>query len=365
MHERANAWAAGSGPARSWSRRIDRRTVIPISVALVALVGFCDFITGIESTFTLLYILPIALAAWYRGKPFGIVVAGLATLTQTASGHSEHLLIALWNAVGSFGVFLVIVWLITLLHAYVVREHDRLHVAEAQLRHAERLNVIGTLAAGVAHEIGTPLNVITLSAQRLADDQIARTRTDQLVGMIVAQAAKIGAIVRHLLEFGRRANSERTEVELGELARRTVELVATAARRYRCRLEVEEGPSVRVRANASELEQVVSNLLLNAMQAMPGGGTVRVTTGTATRPGGDRGERSFASLAVADEGTGIAEADLPHIFDPFFTTKPSGEGTGLGLSVSYGIVADLGGAIEVASQRGRGTTFTVLLPAVG
>ena len=352
-------------PAQRWAGRIDRRTVVPISIALALLVGFCDLVTGIEPTLTLLYLLPIALAAWYRGRAFATWIAVLATLLQAISSRHDNALVAVWNAIGSFGVFLVVIWLVTLLHAYVVRERNRLDLAVSQLRHAERLNVIGTLAAGVAHEIGTPLDVITLSAQRLADRQLAPTRVDELIGKIVGQSAKIGAIVRHLLEFGRRASTERTEIGLGDLARRTVELVASAANRYRCAIEVADGTPARVSANASELEQVVSNLLLNAMQAMPQGGTVRVTTGTVMRRVADGADRPFASLTVADEGTGIEAADLPHIFDPFFTTKPSGEGTGLGLSVSYGIVTDLGGAIEVQSQRGRGTTFTVLLPALG
>jgi signal transduction histidine kinase len=352
-------------PAQRVAARIDRLTVVPISIGLIVLVGFFDFITGQESTFTLLYVLPVALGAWHRGRRFGIGLAVLTTLTQACSSRHDHTLIAVWNAIGSFGVFVFIVWLVTVLHAYVVRERGRLDLAVSQLRHAERLNVIGTLAAGVAHEIGTPLNVITLSSQRLADRQLAPSRVDELIGKICGQAAKISAIVRHLLEFGRRASSERTEIEVGELARRTVELVSSAAGRYHCAIEVSDEPDVRVSANAAELEQVLSNLLLNAMQAMPQGGTVRVTTGRVMRRVADGAERPFASLAVADEGTGIEEADLPHIFDPFFTTKPSGEGTGLGLSVSYGIITDLGGAIEVQSQRGGGSTFTVLLPALG
>src|SRR5262249_9368017 len=111
-----------------------------------------------------------------------------------------------------------------------------------------------------------------------------------------------------------------------------------------------------------EIEQVLSNLLLNALQAMPEGGDVRVRVGHATRldRGGDA--RPYATVSIVDHGAGIGPDDLPKIFDPFFTTKGVGEGTGLGLSVSFGIVQDHGGFIDVDSTLGRGTTFTVLLP---
>ena len=353
------------GPLRRWSQRIDRGTAVVIAGALVSIIGVADLVTGVEPSFVLLYTLPIWFAAWHSGRSYAIALALIATAFRAGATHPHPTVILVWNAISTFGVLTIVACLLVRLKELLAREQGRLGVAVAQLRHSERLNVIGTLAAGVAHEIGTPLNVITLSAQRLADRQVASTRAEQLLDTIIGQATKISAIVRHLLEFGRRAGSERAELELAELARRTAELVATAAQRYHCQLDVNSLVPVRVNANAAELEQVVSNLVLNAMQAMPNGGAVRVTTGTATRRDDQGTERMYASVAVADEGTGIAEADLPHIFDPFFTTKPSGEGTGLGLAVSYGIIAELGGAIEVASQRGRGTTFTVLLPAVG
>jgi len=112
-----------------------------------------------------------------------------------------------------------------------------------------------------------------------------------------------------------------------------------------------------VRANPRELEQVVSNLMLNGIQAMPKGGTLRVTTRTELRPDGE-----WAAIVVEDQGDGIRPEHLPFIFDPFFTTKGIGEGTGLGLSVSYGIVSDWGGKIEVDSRPGHGAQFSVLLP---
>jgi signal transduction histidine kinase len=343
---------------------MNRRTLVALSLVLVLILGMADLMTGVEPSFVLIYSLPIWLGAWNSGRRWAITLAAISCVFRAIASRSLSSGIIIWDATSTFGVLTMIGLLVARQYEYVQRERGRLEKAVAQLRHSERLNVLGTLSAGVAHEIGTPLNVITLSAQRLTDPLIARTRAGQLVDMIVAQATKIGAIVQHLLEFGRRAASERAEVDLCELAQRSVELVATAARRYHCQVDVTSQTPARVRANAAELEQVISNLVLNAMQAMPQGGAVHVTTGTEMRRDDQGCERQFASLAVVDQGTGIAEHDLPHIFDPFYTTKPPGEGTGLGLSVSYGIVTELGGAIEVASQRGQGTTFTVLLPAI-
>jgi len=179
------------------------------------------------------------------------------------------------------------------------------------------------------------------------------------------QTEKISAIIKHLLAFGRRGTGASEVVDLDRVASAATELLGATARQRRTKIAHELATQrVRVRAADSQVEQVISNLVLNAIQAMPSGGTVRIKTGIATRRDADAIEREFGAVTIADEGIGIAARDLSKIFDPFFTTKGVGEGTGLGLSVSYGIVQDHGGSIEVASEQGRGTTFTVLLPLV-
>jgi signal transduction histidine kinase len=162
------------------------------------------------------------------------------------------------------------------------------------------------------------------------------------------------AIIRHLIDFGREGGRGRALVDLAELATRTARLLAPTASKRSCRLVVENsaGP-VRVHVNSSEMDQVLTNLILNAVQAMPSGGVVRIVT---------RREAELGCVVVTDEGVGIAEADLSRVFDPFFTTRGVGEGTGLGLSVSYGIVNDHGGHIDVRSDREQGTSFAVRLP---
>jgi signal transduction histidine kinase len=172
----------------------------------------------------------------------------------------------------------------------------------------------------------------------------------------------MNAIIQHLLEFGRRGGGNRGAADLNAIARAAVDLMSATARKQGVAIQLEASPSpLGARVNASEIEQVLSNLLLNAVQASRGGAVV-VRTAREERTDAGGGAQVLGAISVEDHGHGIVAADLPRIFDPFFTTKGVGEGTGLGLSVSYGIVRDHGGAIEVDSAVGRGTRFTVLLP---
>ncbi|HEY0253580.1 MAG TPA: ATP-binding protein, partial [Kofleriaceae bacterium] len=266
-----------------------------------------------------------------------------------------HFADSLWpttfNTIGCAGVFLVVVLGCDRLRHYVERERRQRFAAVEQLRHADRLNVIGVLAAGVAHELGTPLNVIAGNAELLEGD----AETQRIARTIIDQTDRISRIISHLLTFGRRANPGASLVELDRITRGAAELLGSTARKRNARIDIVSTEHVRVRATGTQIEQVVSNLILNALQAMPRGGTVRVSTSLSD-------DRQFGCIVVEDEGQGIAAADLPRIFDPFFTTKDVGEGTGLGLSVSYGIVQDHGGAIDVTSELGAGTRFAVRLP---
>jgi signal transduction histidine kinase len=340
-----------------------RKYITPLAIAMTLAIGAADWITGVSITLLqLTYLAPLVAATWLNGRRLGLFVAALASVCIGAI--SFHVADLVWpsavNTLGCAGVFLVVVILTDRLRDHVEREQMQRWAAVEQLRHADRLNVIGVLAAGVAHELGTPLNVIAGNAELLAED-VTPTEHRQAAATILAQTDKISAIITHLLAFGRRNAGARTVVELERVARSAAELIGSTARKRNATIDVQPNPTpVRVRATDAQVEQVVSNLLLNAIQSMPRGGTIRVRTGVETR--GETDARTFGSITVEDEGDGIAESDLPRIFDPFFTTKDVGEGTGLGLSVSYGIVQDHGGSIEVASQRGRGSSFVVLLP---
>lgn len=236
----------------------------------------------------------------------------------------------------------------------------RQHALE-QLRHAERLATVGHLAAGIAHELGTPLNVISLESKRIAIGRAAGQAAQEGASVIATQAERMTDIIRQLLDFARRRTPRTTRVELGALAAETVGLVGTlAARRGATLHHVCEQP-VQVCVDAGQLQQVLTNLILNAVQASPSGGEVRIETGREPASGAPL----HAFVRVSDRGLGIPPEALPHIFEPFFTTKEVGQGTGLGLAVAHGIVAEHGGRIDVATEVGRGTTFTVRLPDVG
>lgn len=335
------------------------------SVLLVVFVASGDLVTGVDLAFTLLYLVPVVLASWFASARAGILIACLAVTPRLIASLTlvdVHPAKALWNEVGSFLIYGIVAVLVARLRRYVRREQRQQRFAVTQLRHAERLNVIGRLVAGVAHELGTPLNVILGNAELLPEAR-SPVEIERRARVIREQTAKISTIIRHLLEFGRQGGGTKSSIDLNEVVRSSVELLSSTARKRSCTITFRpSGEPVRVFANPSELEQVFANLLLNAIQAMPDGGEVRVETGVAAR--GDRSdhERPLASAYVEDRGTGIAASDLPRIFDPFFTTKDVGEGTGLGLSVSHGIVQDHGGSIEVDSTLGRGSRFTVLLP---
>jgi signal transduction histidine kinase len=344
----------------------ERRATLRFGLAVLAtlFVGVGDRATGADLVFTLMYLLPIGAAAWCIGPRAAIVIAALSSLLSVANTASDGRLplpITLWNELGVLLIFVGCAYLVGRQRQLVEIERRQKDAIVDQLRHSDRLNVIGTLAAGIAHEIGTPLNVITGSAE-LIDG--ARPEELRVIGTTIhEQADRIGAIIRHLLDFGRRAGSGRVDVNLNDLARSTSVLLAPTARKRGLAVDVETAARpVIVRGNAAELEQVLSNLLLNAVQAMASrGGHIVLRVGTATHANG-RQPRGFGTLQVEDTGVGIAPENLPKIFDPFFTTKEVGEGTGLGLSVSYGIVHDHGGSIAVESAPGRGTRFTVELP---
>jgi signal transduction histidine kinase len=311
---------------------------------------------------------PIAFGAWLRGSTFGIVLAVLATTCATlaavlAGQAPVRLAPLIWNQFASLVTLLLVVWILVVLHAFVDRERSGREVAVEQLRHAERLNIIGKLAAGVAHELGTPLSVISGSAEMLGAGEPNRANLTRYTAIILEQTRKMTAIIRHLLDFGRRGGSSRVSVDLNEVAAHAVELLLPMAKRRNCRLLVEPSErGVPVIVNSAEIEQVFSNLIVNALQAMSNGGTARVRISVETRETAGASFRPFACFAVQDDGEGINEHDIAHVFDPFFTTKGVGEGTGLGLSVSYGIVQDHSGTIEVTSEKGQGTLFRVLLP---
>ncbi len=223
------------------------------------------------------------------------------------------------------------------------------------LRQSEKLAALGELVAGVAHELNNPIAGISAFAQLLLEDPLEPEQLDS-VRLIRREADRAVAVIRDLLLFSRKSGPARSSVDLNEVVAHTLRLRSYGLRTAGIDVRVDLAPSLPlIPGDAQRLQQVVLNLIVNAEHAMTGTGTRRLDVRT-----GSEGHQVI--LVVADTGTGINEETRQRIFEPFFTTKPVGQGTGLGLSVSYGIVRAHGGTIDVESSPGAGATFRVSLP---
>ncbi len=249
----------------------------------------------------------------------------------------------------------------------VARETATRIAALEQLRHADRLTTVGKLASGVAHEMGTPLNVVVARAEMIASGEAESAEAREYGRIIADSAQRMIRIIRQLLEFARRRGPRTEQQDVVRLARRTLELLRPLADPQRVALVLDADAEPRTaNVDAAQIEQALTNLLVNAIQASVGGGRVdvRVRREHARAPEGDGGrDGEWIAVRVQDEGAGIAPENLPRVFEPFFTTKDVGKGTGLGLSVAHGIARDHGGWIDVCSEVGRGAAFTLFLPA--
>ena len=229
---------------------------------------------------------------------------------------------------------------------------------ERKLRHSERLAAVGHLAAGVAHEMGAPLQVIEGRAKQLIQHPATPAAPHQRnLTIIFNQAERITNIVRNLLNLARTYELRRRPVSLPELLAESVELIQPTADRQRVFIETACEKISQIEADPNLLQQLILNILTNAIQAMPQGGRLQIECGEAVHDG-----TAFAVIRFADTGPGIAPEHLDNIFDPFFTTKEVGHGTGLGLAVSSRVVEEHGGWLEAANNADGGATFTVFLP---
>jgi signal transduction histidine kinase len=227
---------------------------------------------------------------------------------------------------------------------------------ERRLMQADKLSSIGLLAAGVAHEVNTPLAVISTYAQMLAKQVNGDDSKSKLLDKIAKQTFRASEIVNSLLNFSRTSPNEFADVDLNRVVEETVSLVRHQLQKARVEvdLDLQQGLSS-IKGNPSKLQQVFLNLVLNARDAMDEGGRLAVKTNC---------DGNCARVEISDTGAGIPPENIPRIYDPFFTTKSARKGTGLGLSVTYGIVQEHGGSIEVQSQLGAGTTFHLEFPLV-
>lgn len=233
-----------------------------------------------------------------------------------------------------------------------------------QLKHVDRLRTVGTLASGIAHELGTPLNVVEGHAQLIGEASVSDEVSDS-ARVIVRQARRMANIIRQLLDFARREQRTSGSAEVVAVVRRVFELAEPIAKKRGVVLEVEDtAGALSADISVEELTQVLLNIVVNGVQAMPDGGqlTVAVDALRATSPSIPGDEREMIRIVVTDVGEGMSAEMLPRVFEPFFTTKDVGAGTGLGLSVAYGIVVERDGWIDVASREGEGSRFSIFVP---
>jgi len=231
---------------------------------------------------------------------------------------------------------------------------------QEQLVQSGKIAAIGTLTSGVAHELNNPINNIVLTAEALKEDfaHLGQEEALEMIQDILVQSGRASDIVKNLLDFSRSEQPEFEEVSISSVIRETLKLVQNQVTLSGIEVKRDLPPDLPyILGNIKTLQQVFLNLFINAIQAMKDGGILTIR-GLVSE------DRHWLKVEVTDTGAGIAPDDLPHIFEPFYTTKEVGRGTGLGLSVSFSIAQKHGGHIEVKSQVGKGSTFTLFLPVL-
>jgi C4-dicarboxylate-specific signal transduction histidine kinase len=290
----------------------------------------------------------VCVAIRSRGRILGTLSLGRQTAKQFDEGElalleatADQIGIALDNA---------------RLYSETRRQLEELKAAHAQLIHAEKLSAVGELASGVAHEINNPLTTILGQAHLLLTNAEVSGHIRDRITVIADETSRAARIVQNLLLFSRHYPPERHPCTLSDQVRRVLDLKGFQLEQDNITIETDFVPCPPVWADENQLQQVLLNLVQNAHHAMvkhAGGGVLRVAVGA-------NGDHAF--VEVRDSGPGIAPSVLPKIFDPFFTTKAPGEGSGLGLSVSYGIIAEHGGRLRADNAEGGGAVFVIELP---
>jgi signal transduction histidine kinase len=353
------------------------------AIALAMVLGALDYLTGREWAISAFYLLPTCIAAWVAGRwtgfAMGAFCAGLWFLSDVFSGPAyQDPLIPVWNAVMLFVFFFVIVWLLTAFqssHYHLehtvecrtaalraeIEERKRLEQAKLQ---GERLAVVGSMAAQVAHEIRNPLGSISLNIdligeelQRFANSSDGSTAECQLLlREMHSQVLRIRQVLQEYLRFARMPKSERAAVSLARFLEEKLNFVQPLLDQKHVDLRRTFDPNLPpVYVDAEQLWEAILNLIGNALDAMPDGGNLTVS---AQRHGTE------ALVSISDNGRGMTEEEARHLFVPFFTTKS--DGTGLGLAYTQRVVNEHGGRINCATTRGKGSTFSIQLPlAVG
>ena len=323
---------------------------------------------GIENPFAFFYVFHVIIASILLPPRVSYLVAALATMFFLAMALLEHLGVAPHAEIGfvqwrnprylaaasaalAFSLFSASYLASTIMEG-LRRKDDEMRRFNEGLLQTEKLAAIGQLAAGIAHELNTPLASISGYAEELGE--IARGAGDKVVqytGVIRSQTDRCKAITQSLLNFARKSDIRIQPVDVNGVIREAIDYLRFK-KRTQLAIETDLADVPTVKADPGQLLQVFLSILVNSADAIQGGGTIKVRS---------RAEKDVR-VTIADSGCGIPEENLKKIFEPFFTTKAPGEGTGLGLSLSYGIVKQLGGSIDLKSKVGEGTEVTIALP---
>lgn len=246
----------------------------------------------------------------------------------------------------------------TTLEKKVEEKTEAIRRAQDQLIHSEKLASLGRMAAGVAHELNSPLTGIVTFGHLMRDRFPEGSADREDIDVIIEQANRCANIIRGLLGFSRASSEEKAPANLNDIVQASLKIVSNKADFFNIKviLELDESlPDIYV--NAPQIQQVFLNMIVNATDAMDGNGTLTIATRTA-----EIGGRDYMEVEFRDTGSGISSENIERIFEPFFTTKPVGKGTGLGLAVSHGLVKDHGGCIRIISKPGEGTSFYIDFP---
>jgi len=359
-----------------------RLVTILLSLVLVLAVGVLDYMTGHDITVTSFYLLPICWTGWVSGRRAGLLMAVISAavwlLADMMGGYSHssaaHRVIPYWNALMLLVIFAVVVYLLTAFHDVHAHLEDTVAQRTQMLRNemaarkrleaaklqSERLAVVGSMAAKLAHEIRNPLGTVKLNLDLLGDEvgqlgpgsSVSTDEAKALLKAVNSEIRRMERLAEDYLQFSRLPKLNRKPIALNELLLRELEFLAPMLSAAQVGLTTDfDSTMPAIQADPDQLWQAVLNLIRNAMEAMPRTGTLTLRTAN---------EDGEVALHVTDTGKGMNEEEWSQIFRPFFTTKPSG--TGLGLTLVQQIIVEHGGRIECSSLAGRGTTFSIYFP---
>jgi signal transduction histidine kinase len=373
-------WALWLGMTAVGERSVLSKVLATLgAVALAIVLGVVDYITGREWAISAFSLLPTCLAGWAAGRLAGFALGALCTgvwfLSETLSGPTyQHPLIPVWNAIMLFVFFFVVIYLLTAFrssHYHLeqtverrtaalraeMEERKRLEHAKLQ---AERLAVVGSMAAQVAHEIRNPLGAISLNLDLIGQEVNARASSNAhpsgechvLLREMRLQVLRIHQVLQEYLRFGRMPKSRRALVSLKGFLEEKLNFVQPVLDQKHVELSKTLDPELPpVRADAEQLWEALLNLIRNAVDAMPDGGNLTIS---AKRNGAE------ALVSISDNARGMTDEEARNLFVPFFTTKS--DGTGLGLAYAQRVISEHGGKIDCATTRGKGSTFSIQLP---